>query len=51
VQILDTDGVIVGSKKTAEVGTDPSLTAEWRGRRTLWHPDRKYYLFGQIPAR
>ena len=46
VQILDTDGVIVGPKKTAEVGTYPSLT-EWRGRRTLWYPDRKYYLLGR----
>lgn len=45
-QILDTDGVIVGPKKTAEVGTYPSLT-EWHGRRTLWYPDRKYYLLGR----
>ena len=45
-QILDTDGVIVGPKKTAEVGTYPSLT-EWQGRRTLWYPDRKYFLLGR----
>jgi len=45
-QILDTDGVIVGPKKTAEVGTYPSLT-EWHGKRTLWYPDRKYFLLGK----
>ncbi len=45
-QILDTDGVIVGPKRTAEAGTYPSLT-EWRGQRTLWYPDRKYYLLGK----
>ena len=33
-QTLDTDGVIVGPKKTAEVGTYLSLT-EWHGRRTV----------------
>jgi hypothetical protein len=45
-QILDTDGVVVGPKRTAEVGTYPSLT-EWHGRRTLWYPDRKHYLLGK----
>jgi len=45
-EILDTDGVIVGPKRTAEVGTYPSLT-EWHGQRTLWYPDRKYYLLGK----
>ena len=45
-QILDTDGVIVGPKRTAEAGTYPSLT-EWHGQRTLWYPDRKYYLLGK----
>jgi hypothetical protein len=45
-QILDTDGVIVGPKKTAEIATYPSLT-EWRGQRTLWYPDRKHFLLGK----
>ena len=45
-EILDTDGVIVGPKRTAEVATYPSLT-EWHGRRTLWYPDRKHYLLGK----
>lgn len=45
-QILDTRGVIVGPKKTAEIATYPSLT-EWRGQRVLWYPDRKYYLLGK----
>jgi len=45
-EILDSDGVIYGPKRTAEVGTYPSLT-EWHGRRTLWYPDRKYFLLGK----
>lgn len=46
VEILDTDGVIVGPKRTAEIATYPSLT-EWHGRRTLWYPDRKHFLLGK----
>jgi hypothetical protein len=45
-QILDTDGVVVGPKKTNEIATYTSLT-EWGGRRVLWYPDRKYYLLGK----
>jgi len=45
-QILDTDGIPVGPKRTAEIATYTSLT-EWKGRRILWYPDRKYYLFGK----
>jgi hypothetical protein len=45
-QILDTQGVIMGPKKTAEIATYTSLT-EWHGRRMLWYPDRKYYLLGK----
>lgn len=45
-EILDTDGIVVGPKRTAEVGTYPSLT-EWHGVRTLWYPDRKHYLLGK----
>lgn len=45
-QILDTQGMIVGPKKTAEIGTYPSLT-EWHGKRMFWYPDRKYYLLGK----
>jgi hypothetical protein len=45
-QILDTQGVIVGPKNTAEIATYPSLT-EWRGQRVLWYPDRKFYLLGK----
>ena len=48
-QILDTDGLPVGPKGTAEIATYTSLT-EHNGRRVLWYPDRKYYLLGkQIP--
>ena len=42
----DNDGVIVGPKKTAEIATYTSYT-EYRGKRTLWYPDRKYYLLGK----
>ena len=45
-QILDTDGVVVGPKRTAEIATYTSLT-EWKGKRVLWYPDRKYYLLGK----
>lgn len=45
-QILDTQGVTIGPKKSAEIATYTSVT-EWRGRRMLWYPDRKYYLLGK----
>jgi len=44
--LMDTDGVIVGPKKTAEIATYTSLT-EVKGKRVLWYPDRKYYLLGK----
>ena len=46
VDILDTDGIPIGPKGTAEIGTYPSLT-EFRDKRVLWYPDRKYYLLGK----
>ncbi len=46
VQILDTDGVTVGPKGTCEVATYTSLT-HWKGKTTLWYPDRKYFLLGK----
>ena len=46
-QLLDTQGVSIGPKKSAEIGTYTSLT-EWRGQRVLWYPDRKYYLLGKF---
>jgi hypothetical protein len=42
----DTEGVIVGPKKTSEIASYTSFT-DWRGTRTLWYPDRKYYLLGK----
>jgi len=45
-QILDTDGVPLGPKGTAEIATYTSLT-HWRGQWVLWYPDRKYYLLGK----
>ena len=45
-QILDTDGIPVGPKGTSEIATYTSLT-HYKGRRTLWYPDRKYYLLGK----
>ena len=35
-KILDSGGVVIGPKKTCEVGTYTSLT-EWRGKRVLWY--------------
>ncbi len=46
-QILDTDGVPVGPKGTAEIATYTSLT-EHDGRRVLWYPDRKHFLLGKV---
>jgi hypothetical protein len=46
-QILDTQGVRVGPKGTAEIATYTSLT-ERHGKRVLWYPDRKHYLLGKI---
>ncbi|GAH18610.1 unnamed protein product, partial [marine sediment metagenome] len=45
-QILNTDGIPVGPKGTAEIATYTSLT-EYKGKRLLWYPDRKYYLLGK----
>jgi hypothetical protein len=45
-QLLATDGIPVGPKATAEIGTYTSLT-EWQGRRVLWYPDRKFFLLGK----
>jgi len=38
--------VPIGPKGTAEIATYPSLT-DYKGRRVLWYPDRKYYLLGK----
>ena len=46
-QILDTQGVPVGPKGTAEIATYTSIT-EWRRKRVLWYPDRKHYLLGKL---
>jgi len=46
-QILDTQGVPVGPKGTAEIATYTSLT-EWQAKRVLWYPDRKHYLLGKV---
>jgi hypothetical protein len=45
-QILDTDGIPLGPKNTAEIATYTSYT-EYGGQRVLWYPDRKYYLLGR----
>ena len=45
-EILTTNNVPVGPKGTAEVATYPSIT-ERHGVRTLWYPDRKYFLLGK----
>ncbi|MBN2449977.1 MAG: exo-alpha-sialidase [Lentisphaeria bacterium] len=45
--LLDTGGVPIGPKGSAEIATYTSMTT-FRGRRTLWYPDRKYYLLGKF---
>jgi hypothetical protein len=45
-QILDNDGVIVSIKATNEIATYTSFT-EYKGKRILWYPDRKFYLLGK----
>ena len=45
-EIMDTDGIPVGPKGTAEIATYTSFT-EYKGKRVLWYPDRKYYLLGK----
>ncbi len=45
-QILDTDGLPVGPKRTDEIATYPSMT-DFHGRQVLWYPDRKYFLLGK----
>lgn len=45
-EILDTQGRIFGPKGTASVAMYPSLT-DWKGRLTLWYPDRKHFLLGK----
>lgn len=43
--LLETNGVHLGPKGTAEIATYTSVT-EHHGKRVLWYPDRKYYLLG-----
>jgi hypothetical protein len=46
LQILDSDGICIGPKQTCEIATYTSFT-EFKGRRTLWYPDRKFFLLGK----
>ena len=45
-RFLDTEDVPIGPKDTAEIGTYTSVT-EFKGKRVLWYPDRKFYLLGK----
>jgi hypothetical protein len=45
-KLFDTDDIALGPKKTAETATYTSYT-EWKGRKILWYPDRKFYLLGK----
>ena len=45
-QILDTDGIPVGDKATDGIAVYTTLTT-FKGKRTLYYPDRKYYLLGK----
>ena len=46
VEILNTDDIAVGPKKTAEIATYTTITHA-NGKIVLWYPDRKYYLLGK----
>ncbi|MDC0936084.1 exo-alpha-sialidase [Pirellulales bacterium] len=46
-QILDTDGMPVGPKRTDEIATYPSIT-DFKGKQVLWYPDRKHFLLGKF---
>ena len=46
-KLFDTDDIAIGPKETAEIATYTSYI-EWKGKRILWYPDRKYYLLGRI---
>ena len=39
--------MIVSLKGTNEIGTYTSCTV-YKGKQTLWYPDRKYYLLGKF---
>jgi hypothetical protein len=45
-KLFDTDDIAIGPKRTAEIATYTSYI-EWKGKRILWYPDRKYYLLGK----
>ena len=45
-KLFDTDDIAVGPKKTAEIATYTSYI-EWKGKKILWYPDRKFYLLGK----
>ena len=46
VEFLNTQDIAVPPKKSAEIGTYPSIT-EYQGKSILWYPDRKRYLLGK----
>jgi hypothetical protein len=46
VEFLNSDDVAVPPKKSAEIGTYPSLT-EFNGKIIFWYPDRKRFLLGK----
>ncbi|PXX21671.1 sialidase family protein [Arenibacter sp. ARW7G5Y1] len=46
VEFLNTGDIAVPPKKSAEIGTYPSIT-EFKGKTILWYPDRKRYLLGK----
>lgn len=45
-KLFDTDDIAIGPKKTSEIATYTSYI-EWKGKKILWYPDRKYYLLGK----
>ena len=47
MQLLDTQGIPIGPKRTDEIATYTSMTW-YGGEQVLWYPDRKYFLLGKV---
>ncbi len=46
MELMDNQGVLVSPKASNEIATYPSMTY-FKGKRTLWYPDRKFFLLGK----
>ena len=46
VELLNTHDIAIPPKRSAEIGTYPSIT-EFKGKIIFWYPDRKRFLLGK----